>query len=142
LKIHIVDSNNSDLLLIEKGFAFFLPKFVVYDSDKSKVAEIKTRFKMPGTHKEIYDKDGTLIFESISKMMHPWTFRIFKGNSPKNEGHEVALITKKWSGGGKEIFTYADNFLVDFKSVSSKSDKELILALAFAIDLTVFERGG
>lgn len=69
--------------------------------------------------------------------MHPWTFNIYKSKVIENS---LSLITKKWSGIGKEMFTDADNFLIDFDKITEENDKKRILALALIIDLFVFER--
>ena len=78
------------------------------------------------------DTGSQLIYNCQMKIPKIWTFNILK------EGSQLGQITKKWSGVGKEFFTKADNFLVDFGSVAEK-DRDLLLALAFIVDITAFE---
>ena len=55
-------------------------------------------------------------------------------------GGEIARVTKQWSGFGREMFTDADTFVVQFTDGSTDNDfRLLMLASAFAIDLDFFE---
>lgn len=63
-----------------------------------------------------------------------WTFPIFY------EGREIGKIQKKWSGALKEIFTDADNFLVEFSSDLTDRERKIILSAAILVDLNYFEK--
>ena len=54
-------------------------------------------------------------------------------------GQEVGKITKKWSGGMKEVFTDADNFAVQFPSGATEAQKAALLGAVFLIDFVHFE---
>ena len=55
---------------------------------------------------------------------------------------ELARVTKKWAGLGKELFTSADNYIVALSDSEVHSDRQaaLLLAAGLAID-TVFKEG-
>lgn len=140
LIIEIVNKENSKLLEIKKKFAFILPKFEVFDKNNQKLGYITPRFQWFKMKIEICDKNNKVLFVLMSKFFKPWTIKIFSAEQNFVTDKEVALISKKWSGFGKEIFTDADNFLVDFGQIKENSHKELILAASFAVDLYAFER--
>ena len=66
----------------------------------------------------------------------PWTFHI------EQNGQEVGLIQKRWSGFGKELFTDADNFGVTFGDVQDARLRTLIVAATFLLDFVHFENRG
>lgn len=131
LKLHVIDNNKTEQLSIDKSFSFFFPYFIVKDADGSELATIRRRFAFLKNKFE-WEYMGQK-YICISRLAHPWTFRIFLN------GQQVAHILKKWSGIGREMFSDADTFEVDLGSVGDKKMKSIILGLAFAIDLTVFE---
>ena len=64
-----------------------------------------------------------------------WDFRFMSG-----EG-ELAHVTKKWAGIGKELFTSADNYVLQI-SESVPADnmiRQLILAAVMCIDMVLKE---
>jgi len=133
------DSNNNNktgFLRIEKKFAFFWPEFEVFDSQNLLIAKIKTKFGFTSKF-EIFDKNNRLQFYCKNKIGSPWTFNIYK---TKVEENPIGVISKKWSGIGKEIFTDSDNFKIDFKEISQINDKKIILGLSLIIDLYAFEK--
>ena len=70
-------------------------------------------------------------------LLRPWSFPV------KRAGRQVGTILKKWSGVGKEIFTDADNFMIQVQDDSlSEDERRLLVAAALAIDFDFFEKGG
>ena len=55
--------------------------------------------------------------------------------------HELAHITKKWSGIGKEMFTSADNYAltIDDNIAAGSDTRRLILAAVMCIDMVLKE---
>jgi len=135
LKLHFIDREKKEHLFVEKKFAFFFPKFQVYNSEHKLLAQVTTRFGMVSKF-EIFDENNQMIYYCSNKVMHPWTFEIFRN---KNDKNVLGKITKEWSGLGAESFTDKDNFLVDFEKISDNNHKQIVLALALMIDLYRFE---
>ena len=51
-----------------------------------------------------------------------------------------ALISKRWGGGLREIFTDADTFMVDFgNGIWTEEQRQVIFAAAMSIDFDFFE---
>ena len=132
LKLHIISSDKKHEMQIERPFYFLFPKHKIYGSDGQLIGKINRRFKWLDRFFDIFNESG-LLFGCLSKHIHFWTYDVL------SNGQKVGQILKKWSGVGKEMFTDADNFMVDFGTVSDEKSKMLILATAFAIDLNIFE---
>jgi uncharacterized protein YxjI len=64
-----------------------------------------------------------------------WEFRFLKGE------HELAKVTKKWMGVGKELLTSADNYILEIsENVPFDSQiRQLILAAVMCIDMVLKE---
>lgn len=60
---------------------------------------------------------------------HAWNFNIVDRNN-----REVAVINKSWGGFAKEMFTRADNYVVEFRFLPGQPLHALALAAAIAID--------
>jgi len=137
-----VKASAEDFFLeVEKKFAVFLPKFYIYNNGE-KIGFIRNKFSFSHRLLYVYDNNGQLVFFTKTSILHPWTFKIYSNEQEydvnfKNEEVELASILRKWSG-FKE-FVDGNTFFVDFKSLDD-SNKKLILALAFVIDLLFFEK--
>ncbi|MBT4466398.1 MAG: RNAase, partial [Planctomycetes bacterium] len=65
-----------------------------------------------------------------------WDFRFLD-----NEGRELAHVTKKWAGLGKEMFTSADNYMLEISDQLPVDDdkRKLILGAVMCIDMVLKE---
>ena len=131
-KINLMDDKKNIYGVLEKSFAFFLPRMKISDGKGKVIANVKTKFGFFKKILEVDVLDGEN-FECMARALKPWTFNL------NLKGKEFARITKKFSG-GKEIFTDSDNFIVDFMNTTDENLKLIILALSFGIDLVYFER--
>ena len=83
------------------------------------------------------DANEREITRITSGIFRPHTFI---ANSASGRRSELARVTKRWSGFGREMFTDADTFVVQFTDGSTDQEfRLLMLASAFAIDLDFFE---
>ncbi len=64
-----------------------------------------------------------------------WDFRF------QTDGIELAHVTKKWTGIGKELFTSADNYVLEISDRLPADDvaRQLILAAVMCIDMVLKE---
>ena len=53
-------------------------------------------------------------------------------------GGEMGTVTKKWGGLGRELFTSADNYVIEVKE--SGAANALLIAAALAIDIVFKEK--
>ena len=64
-----------------------------------------------------------------------WDFKFLAGNL------EFAHVTKKWAGIGKEMFTSADNYVLEISDSVPKDNvvRQLIMAAVMCIDMVLKE---
>jgi len=64
-----------------------------------------------------------------------WEFRFLAGDN------ELAKVSKKWSGLGKEMFTSADNYMLQISEQVPQDNpvRQLIMAAVMCIDLVLKE---
>lgn len=85
---------------------------------------------------DIEGPNGAIVARLFGPILRPWTFEIQLPSSPA----EVGTIQKKWSGLGKEMFTQADNFGIDFGQVTDPALRTLLFSAVVLIDVVHFER--
>jgi len=133
LTFHIVSKEGSKILKIKKPFRFYFHEVTIQDDHGKGMGRVRREFSLFKRNFTIFDAMGVEIYKITGPFLHPWTFHIV------NNGNEVGKISKKWSGLGKELFTDADNFSVEFGSISDLNHKASLLGALFLIDLLYFE---
>ena len=63
----------------------------------------------------------------------PWTFKIMR------HGSQCGVISKRWGGLGREMFTDADAFGIEFPKGISAALKAVFVGAVFLIDFAHFE---
>lgn len=132
--IQIRDMEKKLVLEVSRGVSIFHSTVTVTDHNKIVIGSFKQKFLSIGGKFAVLDKNGA----EISILQGKWTgwdFKFTAGNT------EHAHVTKKWAGVGKELFTSADNYVLDVsREVPANSDlKKLILAAVMCIDMVLKE---
>ena len=132
LSIHVVESDGAPVLHASRDF-FWVRSHLRVDADDRRIGALNRVFGL-GRKFALVDANDREITRLTSGLFRPHTF-IASG-----AGGEIARVTKQWSGFGREMFTDADTFVVQFTDGSTDNDfRLLMLASAFAIDLDFFE---
>lgn len=123
------------VLTVRRGMSLFLSEVEVLDERNQLIGKFKQKFFSIGGKFEVLDASE----RSLCMLKGKWTSWDFKFVA--NDGKEFATVTKKWSGLGKELFTTADNYVLQ---ISSEVPAEhplrlLILAAVMCIDLVLKE---
>jgi uncharacterized protein YxjI len=86
----------------------------------------------------LHDNAGTKVAE-VKGDWKGWNFKLLDIG-----GKEMGLITKKWAGFGRELFTSADNYMIDINPAlaSSTAIKALLIAACLSIDTIYKESEG
>ena len=65
-----------------------------------------------------------------------WEFKFLRGET------ELAMVSKKWAGLGKELFTSADNYVLQISDQVPPDNpvRQLIMAAVMCIDMVLKER--
>lgn len=123
------------LLTIRRGVSVFLSTVEVLDENNILIGKFKQKFFSIGGKFEVLDANE----RSLCMLRGKWTSWEFKFVA--NDGKEFATVTKKWSGLGKELFTSADNYILQISSEVPADNplRLLILAAVMCIDLVLKE---
>ncbi len=132
--LHITTPENEQLVRVKRGWSFWLSKVDVLDGNNhaagcfaQKLFSVGGAFDVLGTNDEVLC--------SLKGKWTSWDFRFIAGDQ------EFARVTKKWAGLGKEMFTSADNYILEIaESVPADSRlRILILAAVLCIDMVLKE---
>ena len=132
--IQIRDKDGNLVVQVQRGISIFLSKVVVLDGEGRLVGCFKQKlFSIGGAFSVLNSKE-----EPVCDLKGKWTgwdFRFLTGDT------ELAHVTKKWAGLGKELLTTADNYILEISdAVPQDSDiRKLILAAVMCIDMVLKE---
>ena len=137
LTLHVINPDGTGVLVANRDFFWLFARLRVQDLGGRPIGAVQRRFGFLRRKMAIEDARGEPLAEVHGSMFRPNTFMI------NRHDEEVAKVTKQWSGVGKEMFTDADTFKLEFLTRSDDEDfLMLVLATAFAVDLDFFEGGG
>lgn len=134
LTINVIDGEGNLLLVARGKFYWFFSHLEFFAPAGEFLGRLNRSFSFMGRRLDLLDNDG-IVGGLQGPLLRPYTFWL------RQDGREVARITKQWSGLAREMFTVADTFQVLFTDESlAESVRWLVLGTAFAIDLDFFER--
>ena len=116
------------------GFSFFRPTVKVLAGDGTLIGTFKSRLMTLGGKFGVYDVADKEV-AVVQGNWTGWNFRFVTSG-----GDELGVVSKKWAGVAKELFTSADNYVVAVHHPDSAA-ATLLLAAGLAID-TVYKEGG
>lgn len=122
------------ILSVKRGVSIFLSKVEVFDENDQLVGMFKQKLFSLGGRFNVLDTNENVVCTLKGKWTS-WDFRFEK------DGIELAHVSKKWAGLGKELFTSADNYMLQINE-SVKPDhpvRILILAAVMCIDMVLKE---
>lgn len=132
--LEIKDSNDEHLVSIQRGWTFWMSKITIFNSNAEVTGYIRQKFRFFKPTFRIFDASEQLIGE-ITGDWKAWNFTIKDSN-----GNEVGVITKKWAGALKELFTSADKYYVNIDPAYSEDQNKInIVATAITIDMVLKE---
>ncbi len=135
----VIRAQDSDqpLLTLTRGFTLLRSKVWISNATGERIGYFKSKLFSLGGGFLIYDRHDAKVAD-IKGDWKGWNFRFLNA-----EGQEIGLVTKKWSGIGKELFTSADNYLISLSDLGKEQAAygALLLAAGIAID-TVFKEKG
>lgn len=134
-EIDIKTPAGDQLLTVKRGISFFLSTVEVLDETNRVIGRFRQKFFSIGGKFEMVDANNNPLCMLKGSWMS-WDFRFVSGDNK-----EFAVVTKKWSGFGKEFFTSADNYVLQI-SDSVPADhplRQLILGAVMCIDFVLKE---
>jgi uncharacterized protein YxjI len=118
---------------IKRGVTIFRSDIDVFDGGGRKIGVFKQKFFSFGGRFEVHDHQD----KHLCTLQGKWTGWDFKFNK---DNKELANVSKKWAGLGKEFFTSADNYIINITDVAEESKlRPLLIAAVMCIDMVFKE---
>ncbi len=132
--VEIKTPSGEKILTVRRGVSIILSTVEVLDENDNIVGKFKQKFFSIGGKFNVLDPIGNLMCTLKGKWTS-WDFKFVKGSN------EYGHVSKKWAGLGKELFTSADNYMLEINRTVPKDDplRILILAAVVCIDMVLKE---
>ena len=132
--IDIQTPTGEKVVSVKRGVSFFRSEVDVQDAQGSRLGGFKQKFFSIGGKFDVLDSTDNPVCTLKGKWTG-WEFSFSK------DGVEVAKVSKKWSGLGKELFTSADNYMLQISPDVPKDDpaRPLIMSAVMCIDMVLKE---
>ncbi len=133
--VEIKDASGKRIVRITRGVTLFMSNVVVVDENDRQIGGFTQKLFSIGGKFKVQDSRG----HDICELKGKWTGWDFKFLD--NQGREMAHVTKKWAGLGKEMFTSADNYMLEISAELPVDDdkRKLILGAVMCIDMVLKE---
>ncbi len=134
-EIAVLSEADEVVLTLERPFFLLFSSLDVKGPTGRLLGRVRRRFAILNRRYDLEDARGEVFAHIESRHIRIWTFPVLDA-----DGRERAMIAKKWSGLGREYFTDADNFGVDFGEGGwTDEQKAVIFAAAISVDFDFFE---
>ena len=122
--------DNAPVLRLERGWRFLRSKIRIYDGQHELLGHFESKLLSLGGGFHVYNAQGIRVAD-INGNWIGWNFRFLDAS-----GQALGLVTKKWAGIGRELFTTADNYLISLtdQGTAQPATAALLLAAGLAID--------
>ena len=132
--IRVRTPDGRQIVRIKRGFSLFLSKGTILNGQDEVIGGFQQQIFSIGGAFTILDPSSRPVCQLKGKWT-AWNYKFMAGET------ELAHITNKWSGVGKELFTSADNYILQIsESVPVDSvARQLIIAAVMCIDMVLKE---
>ena len=126
--------DGQQIVRVTRGTSLFLSKVTVYNESDRVIGGFRQKLFSIGGRFDVLDSGGQPVC-SLKGKWTGWDFRFMTGDA------ELAHVTKKWAGLGKEMFTSADNYMLEISDKVPPDSilRQLILAAVMCIDMVLKE---
>lgn len=133
--VEVTDMTGGKVCNIRRGFTFLRSVVEVVDENGQVIGKFRQKMFTIGGKFDVLDPTDKVLCTLEGKWTS-WDFSFKKDNT------EFAKVSKKWAGLGKELFTTADNYMLQIHDIvpQDNSLRTLILAAVLCIDLVLHER--
>ncbi len=132
--VQIRTPSGEPVIRVSRGISLFASKVDVWDENDQRVGGFKQKlFSLTGSFNVMDAND-----EPLCELKGKWTSWDF---SFVAAGQEMAKVSKQWAGIGKELFTSADNYILQISDdvPPDSSIRQLIMGAVICIDMVLRE---
>jgi uncharacterized protein YxjI len=132
--VEVSTPEGQPVLSVKRGMSLLRSTVQVFDERGRLVGSFKQKlFSIGGKFTVLDAQDKPLC--TLQGKWTSWDFRFMRDKT------ELANVTKKWAGLGKELFTSADNYMLSIKDgvAPNAPERILILAAVVCIDMVLKE---
>lgn len=131
--ITVRTADGKKVCTVKRGTTIFLSKVDVYDENDQLIGGFKQKISLKGSMRVMGPDDQELC--ALKGKWNTWEFTFVKDHN------EFARVTKKWAGLGKELFTTADNYMLEISEKVPENNpmRTLILAAVLCVDMVLKE---
>ena len=132
--VEVRTPEGAQVVRVKRGVSIFLSRVDVHDENDEVIGCFKQKLFSIGGAFNIFDTEDNVVCALKGKWTG-WDFRFLVGDK------ELAHVTKKWAGIGKEMFTSADNYVITISPEVPPGSpvRKLILAAVMCIDMVLKE---
>jgi uncharacterized protein YxjI len=132
--VEVKTPTGEKVLTVKRGISIILSTVEVFDENDVLVGKFKQKLFSIGGKFNVLDTNENVLCNLQGKWTS-WDFKFVKENMLF--GH----VSKKWNGLGKEMFTTADNYMLEIDKAVPKNDplRILILGAVICIDMVLKE---
>jgi uncharacterized protein YxjI len=132
--IEVTTPDGAPVLQVRRGISIFLSKVDVFDEEEDRVGGFKQKLFSIGGAFSVLGPDDQPMCDLKGKWTG-WDFKFARGDQ------EFGRVTKKWQGLGREMFTSADNYMLQISDQVPPDNpiRILIMAAVFCIDMVLKE---
>jgi uncharacterized protein YxjI len=132
--IEVTTPDGAPVLQVRRGISIFLSKVDVFDEEEERVGGFKQKLFSIGGAFSVLGADDQPMCDLKGKWTG-WDFKFARGDQ------EFGRVTKKWQGLGREMFTSADNYMLQISDQVPPDNpiRILIMAAVFCIDMVLKE---
>jgi uncharacterized protein YxjI len=132
--VHVTDNDGNLIVQVKRGISLFVSKVGVFDGSGRRLGGFNQKFFSIGGAFRVLDEHDNEVCQ-LSGKWTGWDFQF------KAQGVQLARVNKKWQGLGKEMFTTADNYVLEISEAlpAESQTRKLILAAVMCIDMVLKE---
>ncbi|TPG65428.1 phospholipid scramblase-related protein [Hymenobacter nivis] len=123
-------ADDAPVLRLRRGWRFLRSKIRVYDGQDELLGYFESKILTLGGGFHVYNARGI----RVADINGNWIGRNFRFLDAGGEA--LGLVTKKWAGIGRELFTTSDNYLISLtdRGTAQPATAALLLAAGLAVD--------
>jgi len=130
--IHVYGNEGQELGRGVKPFRWYFHRMEMFEGAK-KLGAVQRRFSILNRVFTVENAAGEEVLSIVSPFLRIWTFKLMF------RGQQVGVISKRWGGLLREMFTDADTFGVEWSQQLPEEVRKLLVLGTFLIDFTCFE---